>query len=468
MGKRLAVIGAGPKGVAIAAKAAALRLAGHLPAPPEVVVFEQHEAGAAWTGHHDYTDGEQPLCTPAERDLGFPYDPAGFGSSTVRAMLAEFSWVSYLMRRGGRQSYEQWVTRGRLPPPHRDFAAYLADAFVRSGAAPRIGEVTAVDLHPSGGWQISWADEHGAKFIDPDPASADAPFDGVVITGSGEPRAPLPGTNARVFDGRTIWRKGTLPRMAQLLAAESDPSIVIVGAGGIAAAVALKLLRLGLATLPIEIIGREPTLFARHPGAFEDRLFADDGAWSALAPHTQQVFLDRLTAGVVWANVLGQLVGDHIRYASFDLRDYVVSRLPPAPGQPDRLCARLDPPPDTTLVRARGLAARLGWRLPPLPVTAPVDDREAAVYIDARGFEPFTFANKLLPVGSMRNFFVKQGEAARANIAPDFGIRGKLDDGSAFPSGLHVPHLGTRHGPAAGNLMALGWLADRVLATYCG
>ncbi|MES2351243.1 MAG: hypothetical protein V4641_27025 [Pseudomonadota bacterium] len=72
-GKRIqiAVVGGGAKAAALAAKAFALRKANV--ANIHITVFEKTEIGAHWTGKNGYTDGEQRLCTPAERDLGYPY-----------------------------------------------------------------------------------------------------------------------------------------------------------------------------------------------------------------------------------------------------------------------------------------------------------------------------------------------------------------------------------------------------------
>jgi hypothetical protein len=70
MPKTIAVVGAGPKAAAIATKAWALRSAGIKDV--DVIVFDPEGPGAAWDGRHGYTDGQQLLCTPPERDLGFP------------------------------------------------------------------------------------------------------------------------------------------------------------------------------------------------------------------------------------------------------------------------------------------------------------------------------------------------------------------------------------------------------------
>jgi mycobactin lysine-N-oxygenase len=99
---RIAIVGAGPKAAAIAAKAAALDAAGY--DAPAVTIFEPAPLAAAWRGEHGYTDGDQPLCTPAERDLGFPYDALTFGRRVAEEMLASFGWQRFKIDapRGGR------------------------------------------------------------------------------------------------------------------------------------------------------------------------------------------------------------------------------------------------------------------------------------------------------------------------------------------------------------------------------
>jgi mycobactin lysine-N-oxygenase len=51
----LAVVGAGPKGIAIAAKARALAATGLQ--PPRVVLIERSGVAGSWTGQNGYTNG---------------------------------------------------------------------------------------------------------------------------------------------------------------------------------------------------------------------------------------------------------------------------------------------------------------------------------------------------------------------------------------------------------------------------
>jgi mycobactin lysine-N-oxygenase len=87
----LAVIGAGPKGIAIAAKARALAAAGL--DPPRVVLVDRGAVAGNWSGRQGYTSGLLPLGTPPEKDVGFPYAHSwGAASSSVTAAMADYSW----------------------------------------------------------------------------------------------------------------------------------------------------------------------------------------------------------------------------------------------------------------------------------------------------------------------------------------------------------------------------------------
>jgi mycobactin lysine-N-oxygenase len=59
---RLAVIGAGPKAIAVAAKAAVLKALGK--GEVDVVVFDEADVAAHWDGAHGFTDGHHRLGTP--------------------------------------------------------------------------------------------------------------------------------------------------------------------------------------------------------------------------------------------------------------------------------------------------------------------------------------------------------------------------------------------------------------------
>src|SRR5689334_11164233 len=126
MTARLAVIGGGPKAVAIAAKAKVLNEAQMMEC--EVYVFESTEIGSSCSGGNGYTDGQQLLCTPAEKDLGFPYSAFPGAPDVAEQTMAQFSWGAFKASR----SYADWVDRGRAAATHGEFAEYLKWAFDRS------------------------------------------------------------------------------------------------------------------------------------------------------------------------------------------------------------------------------------------------------------------------------------------------------------------------------------------------
>ncbi len=132
----LAVVGAGPKGIAIAAKARALAAAGL--AAPRVVLVERSAVAGNWTGRQGYTNGRLPLGTPPEKDVGFPYaDSWGAASPAVTAAMADYSWQRHLI---SRRVYADWVDRGRLRPTRREWSSYLAEVADRAEAEILAGE----------------------------------------------------------------------------------------------------------------------------------------------------------------------------------------------------------------------------------------------------------------------------------------------------------------------------------------
>src|SRR5580692_12742769 len=186
----LAVVGAGPKGIAIAAKARALAAAG-LPVP-RVVLVDRGQAAGNWTGRQGYTNGLLPLGTPSEKDVGFPYaDNWGTASPAVTAAMADYSWQRHLIARG---AYADWVDRGRLRPTHRQWSYYLRDVADRAEAEI----VTA---------EAAWLEVDGERWRLTVDQGEPIWADGVVVTGAGPPIRVhgQPHQHPRVLDGRSYW-----------------------------------------------------------------------------------------------------------------------------------------------------------------------------------------------------------------------------------------------------------------------
>lgn len=71
MTKTLCIVGGGPKAAAIVARAVTLRRLGAV--VPDTIVIEKEDIGAAWSGSAGFSNGTLTLCSPGEKDVGFPY-----------------------------------------------------------------------------------------------------------------------------------------------------------------------------------------------------------------------------------------------------------------------------------------------------------------------------------------------------------------------------------------------------------
>jgi mycobactin lysine-N-oxygenase len=218
----LAVVGASPKGIAIAAKTRALAAAG-LPAP-RVVLVDRGEVAGNWDGRHGYTSGLLPLGTPPEKDVGYPYGASwGDASADVVAAMAGYSWQGHLIRHG---AYGDWVDRGRIRPTHRQWSAYLREVADAADAEIACGIVAGLEV-AGGGWEVTL--EAGDAIA----------ADGVVLTGAG-PAITVPGQprdHPRVLDGRTYWLA------ARGLGRERALTVCVVGSGETAASVVIDLVK---------------------------------------------------------------------------------------------------------------------------------------------------------------------------------------------------------------------------------
>jgi mycobactin lysine-N-oxygenase len=155
---KIAVVGAGAKAAAIAARASTLREIG-VSGVSEILVFEAEHIGAAWSGRGGFSSGFLTLCTPGEKDVGFPYNevsPRGIAKSPIApALFARFSWPAYLVAEG---AMSEWVNRGRDHPTHRNWAAYLEWVFA-SAKQPVISAKVTTVRHTRSGWEVTFIKE---------------------------------------------------------------------------------------------------------------------------------------------------------------------------------------------------------------------------------------------------------------------------------------------------------------------
>lgn len=403
----LAVVGAGPKGVAIAAKARALAAAG-LPAP-RVVLVDRGEVAGNWSGRQGYTSGLLPLGTPPEKDVGYPY-AAGWGdaSADVVAAMTEYSWQRHLIRHG---VYSDWVDRGRMRPTHRQWSAYLRE--VAEAAEAEIVRGTVAGLEVAGGdrWEVTLA------------AGDAIAADGVVITGSGA-AITVPGQphdHPRVLDGRTYWLAAhKIPRERAL-------SVCVIGSGETAASVVIDLVKRFHKHSTIDVLTSRGVLYSRGESYEENRFYSDPADWPRLAEAHRREFLERTDRGV------------------FSLQA------------------------EATLNQARGFrtlagrAAAVEAREQDVIVTIAYGDEHERVAYDAVivaiGFDGRWFEALLDGTASARyRHALGSGELER-RIGTDLSVAGMTP--------LHLPVVaGLAQGPGFPNLSCLGLLSDRILRRY--
>jgi mycobactin lysine-N-oxygenase len=403
----LAVVGAGPKGIAIAAKARALTAAGL--GAPRVVLVDRGAVAGNWGGRQGYTNGLLPLGTPPEKDVGFPYaDSWGAASAEVTAAMAGYSWQRHLISHG---AYADWVDRGRMRPTHRQWSLYLREVAAKAEAEIVAAEVVGAETD-GGRWRLAlgrgeaiWAD-------------------GVVFTGAGPP-VGVPGQprqHPRVLDGRNYWVHGgeLTERIAQ--------SVCVIGSGETAASVVISLLRKLHKRSTIDVLTSRGVLYSRGESYDENRFYSDPGDWQRLAESHRREFLERTDRGVF------SLQAEAALNASRGFRT----------------------------LAGRAAAIEAGER----QVVVTIDygsERQRVAYdlvVVAIGFEARWFDGLLGGEARRRLESALAGAALERRIELDLSVAG-------LSPPLHLPLLaGLAQGPGFPNLSCLGLLSDRVLRRY--
>lgn len=426
--KKIAIVGAGAKAAAIVARAATLRGLGW-PEVPELVVFEKDHVGSAWSGQSGFSSGFLTLCTPGEKDVGFPYDEAAVSP----ALFARFSWSAYLV---ARKWMSEWVDRGRPHPDHRRWADYLQWVFYQARQATIHATVTRV-TPDAGGWQVTY-NEGGA--------SVTMQVDAVVLTGTGqsksvEAEADVPPD--RALNAETFW--SALPQMSTL-----DGKIIIVVGDGGAAGTIVAWLADYYAERKVSIIAVNPmgTLFPRGDGYAERRWFSDPSDWTTLGSNHRQALIERTEAGVV------SLRNKHLIDTA------------------------------TSVAYRWGYATKVRWDGDEVEVEVKYGDKlmdpvRGHYVVSAIGFDGWSLLERVGGAAAEAltdpNDRVLRSEV-EARMTPALTLPPSYPAGPhipglspppGLPAGLHVPGLaGLAQGPGMGNLGCLGLMANRVLFPY--
>jgi len=403
----LAVVGAGPKGIAIAAKARAVAAAGL--AAPRVVLVERGAVAGNWSGRQGYTSGLLPLGTPAEKDVGFPYsDSWGAVTPAVTAAMADYSWQRHLITHA---AYADWVDRGRLRPTHRQWSSYLREVAEKAEAEIFAGEVTGVEA-VDGRWRLALAEGETIW------------ADGVVFTGAGPPIS-VPGQpeeHPRVFDGRSYWLA------ERAFPTEVAQTVCVIGTGETAASVVISLLAKSHTHSTVDVVTSRGVLYSRGESYEENRFYSDPGDWPQLAESHRREFLERTDRGVFSSQA------EAILNASHGFR---------------------------TLA---GRAVRIEAGQEQVVVTIEYgSERERVAYdlvVVAIGFQARWFERLLGGHARGRLAAALAGDELERRIDLDLSVAG-------LSPPLHLPLVaGLAQGPGFPNLSCLGLLSDRVLRRY--
>ncbi|MGV0805657.1 NADPH-dependent L-lysine N(6)-monooxygenase MbtG [Mycolicibacterium setense] len=415
----LAVIGAGPKAIAVAAKAAELRAMG-VPAP-DVVVVERSGVAANWQAVGGWTDGNHRLGTGPEKDVGFPYR-----SSLVSRRNAELddrmtrhSWQAYLIATGG---FAEWVDRGRPAPTHKRWSQYLSWVAEDVGMNVVSGEVEQISIAGGAGSSADDADAHRwVLHTAEDTVSAD----GLMVTGPGQAeRSVLPG-NPRVMSIAQFWHQAG---KHELITAER---VAVIGGGETAASMLNELFRHRVST--ITVISPTVTLFTRGEGFFENTLFSDPTGWTGLTLAERRDALARTDRGVFSARVQDALLAD-------DRIRHLRGRVAHAVARDEKIRLTL-----STNTGGEAVETVHGFDL----------------VIDGSGADALWFASLFdqdaLDVLELGLGGPMTSDALQEHIGHDLALT------DVFPK-LFLPGLaGLTQGPGFPNLSCLGLLSDRVL-----
>ncbi|WP_267615465.1 Rossmann-fold NAD(P)-binding domain-containing protein [Gordonia bronchialis] len=421
---RLVVIGAGPKAIAVAAKAHALRSAG-LPAP-RVIVVEATTVGGNWLEDGGWTNGRHRLGTSPEKDLGFPYHSTAIRghNAEINDRMRAFSWATFLIERG---TYAEWVDRGRPSPEHHLWAKYLQWAAQKVDLDLVIGRARTISCATDGKPDPHWRIEIAEPTSGGDASQSCSPVrvldaERLMITGPGSSTRTLT-RHPRVLSIAEFWR----------LAARSEipasSRAAVIGGGETAGSALDELMRHNVLT--VSVISPGATIYTRGESYFENSLYSNPVKWRGLSLAERRDVVRRTDRGVFSVRVQESLLSDE-RVAH--LQGRVIRVVPDGDGV--SLTLRNEFRPDQ--VHAFDLV------------------------IDATGGQPLWFFELFDEPASDLVELALGGPITHARVESAIGYDLALEN---LTPTLYLPNLaGLAQGPGFPNLSCLGELSDRVLA----
>ena len=408
---RLLVVGAGPKAMAVAAKAYVLRELGL--SAPRVTVVEPNAVGGNWLATGGWTDGRHRLGTSPEKDIGFPYHSTwarGHNHAVNQAMMA-FGWTAFLVDRG---TYAEWVDRGRPSPEHSLWAKYLQWVARKSGVEVVRGRVRTVRAERAG-WRVT------VEGADGETAEIDAQR--LMVTGPGDSRRAL-AEHPKLLSIADFWDLAGRRKLPP------SSRAAVIGGGETAGSAMDELVRHDVLT--VSVISPAATIYTRGESYFENSLFSDPAKWRALSVAERRDVVRRTDRGVFSVRVQETLLADNRVH---HLQGRVVRVADQGDGV--ALTLRNESRPDQTHAFDLVVDAIGGQ---PLWFLDLFDDEVADLFELAVG----------CPVTQAR---------IEAVMGFDLAVEG-------LPAKLYLPNMaGLAQGPGFPNLSCLGELSDRILAS---
>lgn len=415
----LIIVGAGAKATALAAKAHAINRLGL--GRISLLIVEQREHAASWSGANGMTSGEELLAISPLKDIGYPYRSSqsfGEDGKAVDGVLMDFSWPRFLIE---EDRYARWLNAGLPPVPHREYGSYLAWALARAtdGRELRVGHVERLTLDRDlAQWEVVIESPAGAV-----KCRARA----LVLTGPGKhrPLAHDPDVENRMF--HCDDRRSEFDR----LPADRACDVAIVGAGdsALSAAIFLRGIR---PKCGLTLYTPGPPL-SRGESFLENRVFSDPDCvgWESLDVDVRRDFVRHTDRGVFGPEQLAQVVGD-------DRCVFVVGRV------------------------TRVGAAREGVSIEHDSPTGRSSCRHEYV-VNCTGFDLLGQVRELFPPSVRAEIEAQAGPVWTAPATHELKFGRALELAGLHPL-LHIPGLAAlSQGPGFANLGCLGLLSDRIL-----
>lgn len=411
---RLAVIGCGPKAIALGIKAKVLAELGfHV---PEIIVIEKNEIGGNWSGRNGLTNGMLPLGSSPLKDLGYPY--RSIIDHRCDTAMQAYSWPAYLI---DSNNYTDWIDRGSLVPTHHELFKYYVWATYKAGINVIQGEAVHISVR-NGRWRVDTRHGEARNSIE---------AEGLMITGPGEPRQlPIEGEVALsgqipvVMDSSNFWLHENNFKDVQNL------TFAVLGGGESAASAVSQLLdTVDLKSCKIDLFNNgKSTLYVRNENYFDNLWFSDPGNWEKLPAAERRRFINAASNGT-FSPLVKSAMDNHNLDAWISSRTVSLQL-----GKPQRIKAEAKPV---------------------LECVSENDELEHKQYdyiISAIGFDPLSFLKTCeteLHLGSV--------EDIENNIQPDMSVK------DVSPK-LYLPMLSAfKQGIGFRELVSLGLLSDRIL-----